>query len=294
MPEPNGTRLEEPGDTLAERSTRGFADQLTRPAPEGDQARLGVFRALLIVQVLVAGAFGLVPLVFPDTFASLTGGAPSEGFIARLAGAGTLGYALMALVGLLRPRWAELRIATVATFSFNLAAAAGALITLGEGDTRPIVFVVAVTATVFTLLVGYWLYRNEGPEPDSSHPLESGFRATLVVATGAGIFFGVTPLLITRLFAQTVSLPTDDLFIYRMAGAATLGYGVAGIFELLAGRWLPARLSVLGAVAFNALAAVSAAIYLAIGGTSILGWIVLVVGALFAFTLTGWAARAQR
>jgi hypothetical protein len=51
---------------------------------------------------------------------------------------------------------------------------------------------------------------------------------------------------------------------------------------------------VLGAIAFNALAVMSAAIYFATGGTSILGWIVIVVGAFFAFTFTGWAARAQR
>jgi hypothetical protein len=280
MPEPNGT----------------LSDQLSRPAPEGDQSRLTVFRALLVLQVVVAGLFGLLPLVLPDTFASLTGGAQSEAFIYRIAGAATFGYALMALVALFRPRWVELRVPVVATFSFNLAAAAGALISLGDRDGRPIVFVVAIAATVFTLAAGYWLYRNEGPqpEPEEGGRLEGGFRATLILATGAALFFGVTPLFMTRLFAEAVALPTEDLFIYRMGGAATLGYGIAGIFQLLSGRWVPARLLVVGGVTFNALAAVSAAIYLATGGTSILGWVVLVAGAFFAFTLTGWAARAQR
>jgi hypothetical protein len=266
----------------------------TRPAPEGDQARLSVFRALLLLQVVVAGSLGFAPLVFPDTFAALTGGAQNEALIARLAGAATFGYAVMALAGLVRARWAELRIPTIATFTFNVAAGAGALITLGEGDARPIVFFVAIAATVFALIAGYWLYRNEGRDPETDGSIEVGFRATLLLATGVALLFGVTPLLMTRLFAQAVSMPTDDLFIYRMAGAATLGYGVAGIFQILEGRWVPARLLVVGGVAFNALAAVSAAIYFAGGGTSLLGLIVLVAGGFFAFALTGWAARAQR
>jgi hypothetical protein len=294
MPEPNGEPAQRSNDTHAEQPDRGLAGQLSRPAPEGDQARLPIFRALLALQVLVAGLFGLAPLVFPDTFAALTGGAPNESVVARIAGAATFGYALMALVGLLRARWVELRVPTIATFTFNLAAVAGALITLGEGDTRPVVFFVAVAATAFTFLTGYWLFRNEGRDGDGGQRLEAGFRATIVLATGVALLFGATPLFMTRLFAETMSLPTDDLFIYRMAGAATLGFGVAGIFELLAGRWVPARLAVLGAIAFNALAVISAAIYFAGGGTSILGGIVLLVGAFFAFTLTGWAARAQR
>jgi hypothetical protein len=296
MLEPDGTTADQRNDNLAEEPSRGrsLTDQLRRPAPEGDQARLSIFRILLVVQVLVAGLFGLAPLVFPDTFAQLTGGAQSESIVARIAGAATLSYALMALVGLLRPRWAELRIPTIATFTFNLAAVAGALITLGEGDARPIVFFVAVAATVFALLAGYWLYRNEGNDGELGQRLEAGFRATILLGIGLAIFFGAAPLFMTRLFAQTVSLPTDDLFIYRIAGAAVLGLGVAGIFELLSGRWVPARLTVLGAIAFNALAAVSAAIYFAGGGTSVLGWVVLVAGAFFAFTFTGWAARAQR
>jgi hypothetical protein len=296
MSEPNGTTADQPDDTVAEQPSRGpsLTDQLSRPAPEGDQARLTIFRALLVLQVLVAGVIGVGPLAFPDTFAQLAGGAQSESFIARLAGAATVSYGVMALVGLFRARWSELRIATMATFTFNVAAVAGALITLGEGDTRPIVFSVAVAATVFTLIAGYWLYRNEGNDDDLGQRLEAGFRATMVLGTIVAIFFGAAPLFMTRLFAETLSLPTEDLFNYRMAGAGLLGFGVAAIFQLLAGHWAPARVTVVAAIAFDALAAVSAAIYFAGGGTSALGWIVLVLGTVFAFTLTGWAARAQR
>jgi hypothetical protein len=296
MSEPNGTPADNPSDTLAAQPSRGrsLTDQLSRPAPEGDQARLTIFRALLVLQVLVAAVFGLGPLVLPDTFAQLTGGAQSESFVARLAGAATVGYGVMALIGLVRARWSELRIATLATFTFNVAAVAGALITLGDGDTRPIVLFVTVAASLFTLIAGYWLYRNEGSEADPGQRLEAGFRATMVLGTAAALFFGAVPLFMTRLFAETLALPTEELFIYRMAGAALLGYAVAGIFQLLAGHWAPSRVTVLGAIAFDALAAVSAALYFAGGGTSILGWIVLVLSTFFAFTLTGWAARAQR
>lgn len=40
---------------------------------ESDQARLPVFRLLLVVQGLAAIAFAVVPLLLPATFASITG-----------------------------------------------------------------------------------------------------------------------------------------------------------------------------------------------------------------------------
>jgi hypothetical protein len=278
MPEPNG----------------GIADELSRPAPQGDQTRLTVFRALLVLQIIAAGFFGLVPLLFPEAFASITGGVTDARFVYRAAGAATFGYAVMAALALFRPRWGDLRIPAIATFSFNVAAAAGSLISLGEGDGRPLVLVVALAATTFSLIAGYWLYRNEGPSGDTGEELEGGFRATIIVATVAAFVFGVVPLLMALRFANIFGLPTTDLFIIRMGGASTLGYAVGGVFVLLSGRWVPARLTIIGAIAFNALAAVSAAIYLATGGTSFLGWIVLVMSGVFALALTGWAARAQR
>jgi hypothetical protein len=282
-----------PADVVAARRTETGTPVGRNGIP--DQTHLTLFRALLILQVVVGALLGLITLVVPDTFATLTGAAGPEPLIYRVAGAATLGYAVMALLGVFRPTWAALRIPLLATFTFNLAAAAGSLISLGEGDLRAIVYVIALAASAFTLVAGYWLYRNEGPDVPVEEPVvESGFRVTLILATAAGLFFGIVPLLMANAFATALELPRGDLFILRMAGAATLGYGVTGIFELLSGRWRAIRIETIAAIVFNALAAVSAAIYLATGGHSLIGWIVLIAGGFFAFAMTGWAARAER
>jgi hypothetical protein len=259
-----------------------------------DRARLPALRGLLLVQVVAAGFFGLFTLLLPQAFAQLIGGSTDLPFVYRIGGSATLGYSVMALLALLRPTSPEVRIPVIATFTFTLAAAAGSLLSLGDRDARAIVFVVLLAATIFTVLAAYWLYRDEGARPKDEERIEPGFRLTLVLATASALFFGITPLLMADLFAASAGLPTNDPFIFRMAGAATLGYGVAGILEILTDRWQPIRLQVVGAVVFNALAAVSSAIYLATGGTSFLGWVMLLAAGLFAFALTWWAARAQR
>src|SRR5262245_51161006 len=65
-----------------------------------DQARGGLFRIELAVQLLAAGFFGLVPLLVPDVFAQAFGLTGDDPYMIRLAGAATLGYAATAIVGL--------------------------------------------------------------------------------------------------------------------------------------------------------------------------------------------------
>jgi hypothetical protein len=117
-------------------------------------------------------------------------------------------------------------------------------------------------------------------------------------------FFGLLPLFMTTTFARVFGLhglfgdtqsfpaPASDLFAYRLAGASTLGYAVGGVFQLISGRWAEIRLQVLGAIAFNALGAISAAIYLANGGRSLLAFLVLLAAGFFTLALTWWSARA--
>lgn len=269
-------------------------ETVTRPAEAVDQGRLPLFRLLLLVQVLAAGFFGLVPLAAPETFAAVFGYRGAEPFIYRLAGAATFGYAVVGLLGAARPGWRPLRIPLIGTFTFTIAAAAGCLISLGEGDASLLVIVVLVAATSFAALAAYWLYQDEGPGPGDGGRLEPGFRATIGLATVSAAVFGLVPLLMADAFADLFRLAPSDLVIYRLAGAATLGYAVAGVFQLLVNRWDAIRYQVVGAIAFNALAAVSAAIYLARGGTSLLGLVVLLAAGFFTFALTGWAARAIR
>jgi len=257
-----------------------------------DQASTTVFRALLLIEVVAAGFFGLFPFAFPETFARVFGLPGAEPFLYRIAGAATTGYAVMALFAFIRPRWATFRIPLIATFTFNLAAVAAALLSADAGDLSPLVGIVGLAAAAFALASAYWLYQDEGPRAASGTPIEEGFRLTVLAATAVAVFFGVLPLLLTATFITVFGLPNSDLFIYRLAGAATLGYGIAGVFELLSGRWSEIRLQVLGAITFNALGALAAAIYLAGGGRSLLGLLILLAAAFFTLALTWWSARA--
>src|SRR5437667_2205690 len=98
------------GRSLASAGARVRSSPPMPSAALPDQATLPIFRILLVVQVLAAGFFGLLPFLLPETFASGAGFVGDEPFIYRLAGAATLGYAAVALIGSVRPAWYRLRI----------------------------------------------------------------------------------------------------------------------------------------------------------------------------------------
>ncbi|MGH2356628.1 MAG: hypothetical protein ACRDGJ_01270, partial [Candidatus Limnocylindria bacterium] len=206
------------------------APHATQAAPEAqpaDQAQLPIFRVLLVLVLPVAAIFGALPYASPDLFAAITGYTGDEPFVYRLAGAATLGYGAAAAYGLRRLQWRRHRIATVATLAFNATAALGAAITLVGGDVRPVSVFIAVAASVFSVITLYWLVRDEGPALDDQRPVDGWFRAVLAAATAAAALFGLAALLAPEPVANAAGFATTDLFIYRLAGAATLGYAAA-------------------------------------------------------------------
>ena len=255
-----------------------------------DQARLPSYRALLLVQVAAAGFFGAFPFLFPEAFASVFGFAGSEPFIYRLLGAASLGYAAAALLGFRRPRWAEHRIPAVATLTFNLAAVVAAVISLLAGDRQFLVYFILAAAAAFSLITAYWLVRDSGPISPAAPAVGTSFRGLLALGTAAAAFFGLVPLLAAEPFAALAGFVADDLFVYRLAGAAALGYATAGLLEVREAGAAAIHLQVRAALVFNALSAVAAAIYLLGGGGSPVGWIILVAAAGFTIGFAWWLA----
>jgi hypothetical protein len=76
-------------------------------------------------------------------------------------------------------------------------------------------------------------------------------RLLLLLSTAGGLVFGALPLLLGGAFGKALGFPGNDSFVYRLAGAATLGYAVALILGLRQGDWAPLRLVVIGTLTFN-------------------------------------------
>jgi len=73
----------------------------------------------------------------------------------------------------------------------------------------------------------------------------------LLLPIAGGLVFGVFPLLLGGAFGAVLGFSGDDAFIYRLAGAATLGYAVALIMGLRQGDWVPLRLMVIATLTLN-------------------------------------------
>ena len=267
------------------------APSLTRAATGFDQAQLPIYRYLALVQVAAAGFFGIYPFLFPDSFASVFGYEGAEPFVYRLLGAASTGYAAAAILAFRRPIWAEHRIPIVASLTFNAAAVLATLLALLiDGEPRFLVFFILVAASVFSLITAYWLVRDEGPAAPDSPRVTAPVRVLLAVATLAALAFGVLPLLIPNLVASATGFAVADLFIYRLAGAATLGYATAGVLEVRARAASEIRLQVRAALVFNVLSAIAAVIYLIGGGQSPIGWVILVAATGFSVAAGWWLA----
>lgn len=76
-------------------------------------------------------------------------------------------------------------------------------------------------------------------------------RALLVLPALAGLVLGILLVFLPGGFAALTQLPADDAYIYQLAGAAILGYGIALSIGLFRQAWLPVRLVVVGILINN-------------------------------------------
>jgi len=96
----------------------------------------------------------------------------------------------------------------------------------------------------------------------------------LVIATLSAAFFGLAPLLLPDVGGHFFGFKATDIFIFRQAGAASLGYAVMGVFELQSRRWLELRLPVVMGTVFNGLAFLASLVAIATGELSLLVYLV--------------------
>jgi len=100
-------------------------------------------------------------------------------------------------------------------------------------------------------------------------------RILLLLPIAGGLVFGLAPLLLGGAFGVALGFPGNDTFIYRLAGAATLGYAVALIIGLRQGDWAPLRLVVVATLAFNLASIYACVVQLMAGNTNLIIYLIL-------------------
>jgi hypothetical protein len=221
-----------------------------------------IFKPLLWLLVLAGAFFGLAATIAPATFAELTGFKGTDLFTYRLAGAATFAYAIGLVAGT-QASWVELRIPIASTLAFNAASIFACLVAVVTGGAQLIVFVILLASIAFA--AGTWQLLREPPlvaagkaRAELEHPIATWLVALYVIGVAAAAVFGLGPLLLGGQFGVLFGASGDDSFVYRQAGAATLGAAVGGIMVLRSRRWSAARLPTLMAVAFNGLSLIAA------------------------------------
>lgn len=81
--------------------------------------------------------------------------------------------------------------------------------------------------------------------------LSSWERALLILPALAGLGLGFLLVFLPESFAALTRFPADDAYIYRLAGAAILGYGIALCMSIFQREWLSVRLVVIGVLVNN-------------------------------------------
>ncbi len=238
----------------------------------------GLERWLLALPFAGGLVFGLFPFLVPVAFASFTGFSGNDPFIYRLAGAATFGYAVALALGLQQGTWAAVRLVVIAVLTFNLASLYACSFELlspsTNGGVKPIVFLILATSIAIVAICGGLLSRHRTdarPTPNIA-PWVGRF---IVVATILALVFGLTPLFYPQL-NHLFGFKVTDLFLYRQAGAATLGYAVMGVFELRSRNWQEIRWPIVMAAVFNGLSFLAALLTLILGESLLLPALVAV------------------
>ncbi len=89
-------------------------------------------------------------------------------------------------------------------------------------------------------------------------------RLLLILPMLAGLVLGLFPLFAAPVFAQVTNYPPNDILIYWLAGADTLGYGVALAIGLLQSDWTGLRFPVIAGLCANVLVTIASIVEVAL------------------------------
>ncbi|HEY5488754.1 MAG TPA: hypothetical protein VIK00_02865 [Candidatus Limnocylindrales bacterium] len=116
------------------------------------------------------------------------------------------------------------------------------------------------------------------------------FPWLLILLILAGAFFGLAPFLIPVQFAQFFGFVGVDLFVYRIAGAATFGYAV-GLALGYRASWAELRVPIAATAVFNLGSLFACFLAIAGGNTQWVVYLILAASLVFSTSCLYYLAR---
>ncbi len=248
-------------------------------------------RALLLVPLAGGVVFGVLPFAAQAAFAAGAGYSGNDPYVYRLAGAATFGYAVALALAIREGRWGAARWVVLATLAFNLVSLVACGIEIARGRAQPVVYLILAASIIITAIIARSIatHRVIAAPRDAASWLAWGTALATVAAT----VLGLLPLFPASM-ASAFGYAGTDVFVYRQAGAATLGYAVMGVAELRTLRWSQMRLPTVMAFVFNALSFVASLIELSTRGVTLLDALVAPASLLFSVIFAVALARRGR
>jgi hypothetical protein len=106
------------------------------------------------------------------------------------------------------------------------------------------------------------------------------FSWLLLLLIAAGAFFGLAPFLLPTQFASLTGFAGVDLLMYRLAGAATFGYGV-GLAVGYRASWPALRVPIAATAVFNLGSIFACGLAIARGNAQLVVYVILLASVLF-------------
>ena len=236
-------------------------------------------RVLLALPALAGLALGFLLAFLPGLFATITQFPADDAYIYQLAGAAILGYGLALSIGIFQQHWLPVRLPVIGVLVNNLGSLYACGIEISTGHAPYSVYLFLATSLLFVIICGLLLARHSGvprPEPNFS---SRKMQLFLIVGTLAAGAFGILPLFVPGLFTL-FHLHNSAPFIFREAGAASLGYAVVAVLAQRALNTQEVRLITVMAAVFNGVGGVVSIPYLLAGNILLLPLIIAPVGIL--------------
>lgn len=249
-------------------------------------------RAVLVVPLLGGAVFGLAPFFVQPLFASMTGASGDDPYVYRLAGAATFGYAVALAMGIAAGGWTALRAVVVATLVFNVVSILACLVEILLGRAQPVVYLILATS-IFISATTTWLISRRRESWTAPRDVVTAVVIVIAFATVAAAIFGTLPQLVGVIAAPFGYRGTDE-FVYRQAGAATLGYAAMGIVEIRAPQWDRMALPTVMALTFNGMSVVASVVSIVAGDATPVTYLIGVAATAFTATFIVVLARRGR